>query len=895
MGSVHRRFAVALLMLVSGCRDAPFECVRHDECPCSFCLNGVCVDEGCADASVAGEDGSTPDAGAPDAPDSGLTGLVATPPAIDLGAVAIGRRVTARIRVTNHDPVDVEIVETSVGSPFQITMDECTGSLAPGSACKVELRFDPVALGPVQAILVVRSNSERVDVSVTAEVGETAARLRFVPDQLDFEELPVGGSLQREITLENMGGIVASGLAVRAAGPNATDFQIENCPAAQLNPGESCSVGVSFVPASVGRSKTATLIAQSNAGEIALAQALGAAHGAARLVPLSTLVHYGAFALGQGGGPQLHFENDGDHSTGPITMTLSGPNRAEFSVVETCSGNELPPSQFCSFDVPLMPTSTGSKHAMLELRSANASPVVVLLEADVVPARVPWAIPVLIEFGQRVVSTTGEWLYPEIVLDEGTSLSGSFSYALDGADAAEFRIVPNTCNGGGLCPSGVEFRPTTVGLKQATFTITHQLGDTVIALSGGAVDAASIRFETSRFFEVLSAMSARNYTLTLRNHGTVASNVLATQLAGADDYSILSDGCAGLSLAPNATCQITARLMPSIAEEERHARLSVSAGAQEAFAQLGFIVRARTSSVSVSVRPFGARARVTGPGISCPAKCRASFSGPLTLQAIAEEGSRFVEWQGACSGSGPCVLQDTGGTHNVTAVFAPVPRLLNVEVRPSGGAGGRVTAPGISCSGACSYAFDHGTTVVLEAEPSPGFRFEGWSGGCRGLGATCGFRIIGDQTCVASFAPPNRVFVTGTPVPLSYLRDPDAADRECARLGSEADMPGDYLAWVSTATQSAIARLITVEPEPRGWTRPDGAPFADSISDLFSGRIMYPPLLTDLGTETRPERSPPGASRTATSPSRVSTGRTLKRSISPAIREQVRTDGVSAS
>jgi hypothetical protein len=93
------------------------------------------------------------------------------------------------------------------------------------------------------------------------------------------------------------------------------------------------------------------------------------------------------------------------------------------------------------------------------------------------------------------------------------------------------------------------------------------------------------------------------------------------------------------------------------------------------------------------------------------------------------------------------------------------------------------------------------------------------------------------------------MFVTSAPIPLQSLTDVRAADLECARLASAAGLSGNYLAWVSTATESAIRRLLAVGPEARGWVRPDGAPFTDSIADLFGGRILFPPILTELGDE----------------------------------------------
>ena len=43
-------------------------------------------------------------------------------------------------------------------------------------------------------------------------------------------------------------------------------------------------------------------------------------------------------------------------------------------------------------------------------------------------------------------------------------------------------------------------------------------------------------------------------------------------------------------------------------------------------------------------------------GIECGDTCAMIVNGPITLAAIADDGSRFIEWTGACTGT-DCVLE----------------------------------------------------------------------------------------------------------------------------------------------------------------------------------------------------------------------------------------------
>jgi uncharacterized repeat protein (TIGR02543 family) len=90
----------------------------------------------------------------------------------------------------------------------------------------------------------------------------------------------------------------------------------------------------------------------------------------------------------------------------------------------------------------------------------------------------------------------------------------------------------------------------------------------------------------------------------------------------------------------------------------------------------------------------------------------------------------------------------------------------------------------------------------------------------------------------------NIVFVTSTSQ-TGNLGGLGGADAICAARASEAGLPGTYVAWLSTTGVSARNRLGSA----RGWIRPDSLPFADTIDDLTSGKIFYPPRLDEFGND----------------------------------------------
>ena len=78
-------------------------------------------------------------------------------------------------------------------------------------------------------------------------------------------------------------------------------------------------------------------------------------------------------------------------------------------------------------------------------------------------------------------------------------------------------------------------------------------------------------------------------------------------------------------------------------------------------------------------------------------------------------------------------------------------RTLNVT-RSGSGSGSVTSAPsGIDCGSTCSAQFGEGVTVQLQATPSSGSYFAGWTGDCSGQGNPCTLTMDGNKTVGAIF------------------------------------------------------------------------------------------------------------------------------------------------
>ncbi len=133
----------------------------------------------------------------------------------------------------------------------------------------------------------------------------------------------------------------------------------------------------------------------------------------------------------------------------------------------------------------------------------------------------------------------------------------------------------------------------------------------------------------------------------------------------------------------------------------------------------------------------------------------------VTVTQTPTNGSVFLNWAGACTGSGSCQVPLTA-SRSVQALYRlAVPG--SITINSGGGSGNGVVSSspgGLACtisngvkSGICRAIFPVGSTVMLIASPSSGFTFTGFTGSC--TGTTCVLTVPenGDLTVTANFTP----------------------------------------------------------------------------------------------------------------------------------------------
>ncbi len=152
--------------------------------------------------------------------------------------------------ITNNGALIASGLTVVVTPPFTLAQNFCGTSLAAGASCMVSVVFIPTSNGAVHGTLSVGSSTyNSAAVGLTGNGGKTGSAY-LQPGSLSFPVTGVGKlSSSQSMKLTNSGTAPLTDLGVQVS--NGFQLASNGC-GATLAAGESCSIGVAFVPGAAG-------------------------------------------------------------------------------------------------------------------------------------------------------------------------------------------------------------------------------------------------------------------------------------------------------------------------------------------------------------------------------------------------------------------------------------------------------------------------------------------------------------------------------------------------------------------------------------------------------------------------------------------------------------------
>jgi hypothetical protein len=285
--------------------------------------------------------------------------------------------------------------------------------------------------------------------------------ISFTPPTLSFTQNIGATSGAQTITVTNFGGSPINGLALSATG---LFSQTNNCPA-MLVPAASCTVSVTFTPATTGTA-SGTISVSDDSGNLGSSQTL--ALNGVGTVPAATVtpaaLSFSSQLIGTSGTARnVTVQSSG---TGPLQVTniaVTGP----FSQTNTCSGS-IAPTASCTIAVIFSPTVVGSASGVLTITDNAGTQTITVTGNGSAPVTLSSSS---LNFGSLAVGSTSAAKIVTVTNKLSTALTLT---GISISAGSPFAIASSTCGlsiaAGANCTVAVTFTAAATGAATGTLS-----------------------------------------------------------------------------------------------------------------------------------------------------------------------------------------------------------------------------------------------------------------------------------------------------------------------------------------------------------------------------------------------------------------------------------------
>ena len=491
-----------------------------------------------------------------------LTGTGLTPGAslntaqLVFGGQLVNTSSTAQTIVfTNTGTAAAAIASVAPTANFSDTTN-CTGSIAPGASCSVNVVFAPTTTGSLSGTVTITDTAGSQVVTVQ---GLGVSRGLAVTPSFEIFGAQVVGTISQAQTLtaQNTG---TTTLTLKPIVVSSNFTESDECSAA-LAPGATCSISLSFSPTSTG----------------ALAGSLVVSDTAGAVTTLVTLSGQGALPGINASPSTISFGSLPVHTTSQAqTVTVSNTGSAplqigsvsgtgDFAETDNCAEKTIAPGSYCVLNVTMTPSTTGTRTGTIQIDDNADGAHLIALSGVGQQAGVSIS-PTSLAFGSLPIVSSAQ-----AASAAGTPLSvtitnaGTGSLTLGGfstqGDFRENNNCGSTIAPGAVCTLTVTFVPTALGHRTGMLTITDNAGGGAqsVSLAGdGSPGGLTISPPVLNYgVQTVGVTSQPQQAIVTNDTGDAIDNLV---IAASGEYG-QTNNC-GSTLANGASCTLQITVTP---------------------------------------------------------------------------------------------------------------------------------------------------------------------------------------------------------------------------------------------------------------------------------------------------------------------------------------------
>jgi Abnormal spindle-like microcephaly-assoc'd, ASPM-SPD-2-Hydin/Transmembrane protein 131-like N-terminal/Right handed beta helix region len=448
------------------------------------------------------------------------------------------------------------ISSISLNSAFA-QVNNCPPTLPIKASCLIQVTFTPTAAGTFSSALSIATDGGNGTVTVPLSgTGTTLPAASLSVSQIDFGSVSVGSSTLRTFSVTNTGGSPLRLTNVTIVGPPFS-LSLVNCPSATLQPGSSCTLGVTFAPTQAGVFNDVVRL-YDNAPDSPQTVTVTGNTGAPAIAISPTALAFGTVIVGTSRTQAVTISNTGD---APLTL-LAISTAPPFSESSNCSSVAIGAS--CTIYVNFTPSAAQDYTGILTISSnANTGHDTKYVSLSGTGGTLAVSIsPSSLDFGQQLVGVTST---PQMVF---ISNSGSIdvnigTISLTGANFQQTNNCPAKLAPIQGCTVTLTFTPSSLGTSNGSLTITHDApgSPAIVSLSGsGLAPVASLSTTSLTFTTQRVGTTSPSQVVTLSNTGNAALTV--SSVTSSDPIVFVQSRNCPSILGIGSSCSISVRFQP---------------------------------------------------------------------------------------------------------------------------------------------------------------------------------------------------------------------------------------------------------------------------------------------------------------------------------------------